>query len=64
MGWRHSVRAHAAVEEYQKRGISVIQSGKYGEDEFYYVDTEPEIGELYEIGNNGKVREPERTYPV
>jgi hypothetical protein len=52
------------VEEYRKKGISVIQSGKYDEDEFYYLDTEPEIGVLYEIGNNGKIREPERIYPV
>jgi methylmalonyl-CoA/ethylmalonyl-CoA epimerase len=51
------------IEEYQKKGISVIQSGKYDEDEFYYLDTEPEIGVLYEIGNNGRIREPERTFP-
>jgi methylmalonyl-CoA/ethylmalonyl-CoA epimerase len=54
----------ATIEEYRKKGISVIQSGKYDEDEFYYLDTEPEVGVLYEIGNNGKIREPERTYPV
>jgi methylmalonyl-CoA/ethylmalonyl-CoA epimerase len=54
----------AAVEEYRKKGISVIQSGKYDEDEFYYLDTESELGILYEIGNNGKIRAPERTYPA
>ncbi len=53
----------AVIEEYRKKGIGVIQSGKYDEDEFYYLDTEPEIGILYEIGNNGKIRAPERTYP-
>jgi methylmalonyl-CoA/ethylmalonyl-CoA epimerase len=54
----------AAVEEYRTKGISVIQSGKYDEDEFYYLDTESELGILYEIGNNGKIRAPERTYPA
>ena len=54
----------ATIEEYRKRGINVIQSGKYDEDEFYYLDTESELGILYEIGNNGKIRAPERTYPV
>ena len=52
------------IEEYRKKGIDVIQSGKYDEDEFYYLDTESELGILYEIGNNGKIRAPERTYPV
>jgi len=53
----------AEVEKYRKKGFNVIQSGKYDEDEFYYLDTEPELGMLYEIGNNGKIREPERIFP-
>ncbi len=53
----------ATIEEYNKKGIGVIQSGKYDEDEFYYLDTETKLGILYEIGNNGQIRAPERTYP-
>ncbi|GAG35466.1 unnamed protein product [marine sediment metagenome] len=53
----------ASIEEYRMKGIEVIQSGKYDEDEFYYLNTEPELGILYEIGNNGKIRAPERIYP-
>jgi len=53
----------ATIAEYRKKGIEVIQSGKYDGDEFYYLDTEPELGVLYEIGNNGEIREPERMYP-
>ena len=53
----------AAVEEYRKKGIEVIQSGKYDGDEFYYLDTEPQLGILYELGNCGDIREPERVYP-
>src|SRR3989304_169304 len=53
----------AAIEQYRKKGSGVIQSGKYDEDEFYYLDTEPELGMLYEIGNNGRIRDPERVCP-
>jgi hypothetical protein len=52
-----------SIEEYRNRGIDVIQSGKYDKDEFYYLNLEPELGILYEIGNNGEIREPERVYP-
>ena len=53
----------AAIEVYRKKGIGVIQSGKYDEDEFYYLDTEPQLGILYELGNCGEIRSPERTIP-
>ena len=48
------------LQEYRKRGIDVIQSGKFDEDEHYYLDTESIFGFVYEIGNNGKIRPPER----
>ena len=48
------------LQEYRKRGIEVLQSGKFDEDEHYYLDTEPIFGFIYEIGNNGKIRPPER----
>jgi 4-hydroxyphenylpyruvate dioxygenase-like putative hemolysin len=53
----------AAIEEYRKKGIEVIQSGKYDEDEFYYLNTEPQLGILYELGNCGEIRSPERMVP-
>jgi hypothetical protein len=53
----------AAIEGYRSKGIDVIQSGKYLKDEFYYLDTVPQLGIIYEIGNNGDVGRPERTYP-
>jgi methylmalonyl-CoA/ethylmalonyl-CoA epimerase len=52
-----------AVEEFKENGIEVIQSGKIDEDEFYYLDTEPILGIVYELGNNGKIRPPEKRYP-
>jgi len=54
----------AALERFRARGISVIQSGKIDADEFYYLDTETALGYVIEVGNNGKIREPERRYPA
>ncbi len=54
----------AALEQFRARGIDVIQSGKIDDDEFYYLDTESELGFIVEVGNNGKIRAPERRYPA
>ena len=53
------------VEEYKKKGVPVIQSGKFGGGEFYYFDTVPMLGILYEISKKGvkKSIEPDRRYP-
>ena len=51
------------LEAYREKGIEVIQSGRYDGDVFYYLDTEPTLGIVYELGNCGQVRAPERRYP-
>jgi len=51
------------LEKFKQKGIEVILSGKFDEDVFYYLDTEPTLGMIYEIGNCGKIRAPERRYP-
>jgi len=51
------------VEKFKQKGIEVIQSGKFDEDIFYYFDTKPTLGILYEIGNCGKIPAPDRRYP-
>ncbi|MBA7632085.1 hypothetical protein ES703_39627 [subsurface metagenome] len=51
------------LEKFKQKGIEVIQSGKFDEDVFYYLNTEPTLGIIYEIGNCGKIRAPERRYP-
>jgi methylmalonyl-CoA/ethylmalonyl-CoA epimerase len=35
--------------EFKKMGIDVLMSGKFGGGEFYYMDTEPILGTIYEI---------------
>jgi len=51
------------VEKFKKKGVGVTVSGKFGEDVFLYLDTEPTLGIIYEIGNCGKIPAPERRYP-
>ncbi len=53
-----------ALARFHAQGIGVIQSGKIDKDEFYYLDTEKLFGYVIEIGNNGKIRAPERRYPA
>lgn len=48
------------LKSYKKKGIDVIQSGRFDDDVFYYLDTEHLIGIVFELGNCGKVRKPER----
>jgi len=52
-----------ALADFAQRGFSVIQSGKFDSDEFYYFDTEEKLGYIIEVGNKGKIRAPERRYP-
>jgi len=56
-------RINGALKEFKEKGIDVIQSGRFGEDVFYYLDTESILGFILEIGNDGKVPPPERCYP-
>jgi methylmalonyl-CoA/ethylmalonyl-CoA epimerase len=67
-GLHHVKLFHAdcakAVAEYERRGYRVIQSGKFDEDEHYYLDTEKDFGYIIELGNAGKIREAERRYPA
>jgi len=66
-GLHHVKLYHAdcakAVADYGRRGYPVIQSGRFDEDEHYYLDTEKDFGYIIELGNAGKIREAERRYP-
>lgn len=44
-------------------GIGVLMSGKFGEGEFYYLDTEPTLGMIYEIFQRKSRPAPEALYP-
>jgi len=44
-------------------GIGVLMSGKFGEGEFYYLDTEPTLGVIYEIFQRKSRPAPEAVYP-
>jgi len=53
-----------AAEDFAARGYPVIQSGRYDEDEHYYLDTEKDFGYVLELGNAGKIRPGIRTFPA
>ena len=52
-----------AVADFARRGYPVIQSGRFDEDEHYYLDTEKDFGYIIELGNGGKIRETDWRYP-
>ncbi len=52
-----------AIEKYRKKGYEVIQSGRIGDDEFYYLESVDKVGVVLEIGNAGEIPPPLRTYP-
>ena len=66
-GLHHVKLCHAdcakAVAHYAARGYPVIQSGKFDEDEHYYLDTEKDFGYVIELGNAGRIPPAQRRYP-
>jgi methylmalonyl-CoA/ethylmalonyl-CoA epimerase len=48
---------------FASRGIGVLMGGKFGEGEFYYLDTEPTLGVIYEIFQRTSRPAPESVYP-
>jgi len=53
----------AVLAAFAARGIGVLMSGKFGEGEFYYLDTEPMLGVVYEIFQRKSRPAPEAVYP-
>jgi methylmalonyl-CoA/ethylmalonyl-CoA epimerase len=41
----------AVLQEYQDRGIGVTQTGQFETDFHYYLNTEPKLDFIYELGN-------------
>jgi hypothetical protein len=53
----------AVLEEFKRRGYDVLQAGWIDEDVHYYLDTERDLGLVYEIGNGGPIGPAPRRYP-
>jgi hypothetical protein len=54
------------VQEYSDKGIGVTQTGQFETDFHYYLDTEPKLDFIYELGNCPKLElTPDKywTYP-
>jgi hypothetical protein len=55
------------VQEYRNKGIGVTQTGQFETDFHYYLDTEPKLDFIYELGNCPKLElTPDKfcTYPL
>lgn len=54
------------IAEFKSMGIGVLMSGRCGKVEFYYMDTEPVLGLVYELvrRDEGGLTNPESVYPA
>ena len=53
-----------AIARMEGQGYRFIQTGWIDDDVHYYLDTDDELGLVYEIGNGGPIGPPPRTYPA
>lgn len=44
-------RIEAVLSDYRSKGIGVMQTGQFDVDTHYYMDTEPKLDFIYELGN-------------
>lgn len=52
------------LESFKKSGVNVLMSGKFGEGAFYYMDSEPVLGIIFEVVKRGGSKiSPEAIYP-
>lgn len=51
------------VDELEAKGMKVMQTGWIDNDVHYYVDSEDKLGLILELGNGGKIGEPDYRYP-
>ena len=42
---------NSVVADYEKRGVSVTQTGQFVADFHFYLDTEPSLDFIFELGN-------------
>lgn len=53
-----------ALDKLKRKGYDVLQTGWIDHDVHYYLDTQDDLGLVYEIGNGGKIGPPDRRYPA
>jgi hypothetical protein len=52
----------AVLQEYRGKGIGVLQTGQFEIDVHYYLNTEPKLDFIYELGNCPKLDLPSDLY--
>ena len=53
-----------ALADFARQGIQPLQQGKYDDDWHVYLDTEARYGVVWELGNQGRIRPPQKRYPA
>ncbi len=51
----HDESTDAVLQEYRDKGIGVLQTGQFDVDFHYYLNTEPKLDFIYELGNCPKL---------
>jgi 4-hydroxyphenylpyruvate dioxygenase-like putative hemolysin len=59
----HTEKMHEVLRTFKEIGITVLMSGKIGNAEFYYMDTESILGLIYEVVSGVGALPIEVTYP-
>ena len=52
----------AVIDDYAAKGIGVLQTGWFDVDVHYYMDTEPKLDFIFELGNCPRLQLPEGSY--
>jgi methylmalonyl-CoA/ethylmalonyl-CoA epimerase len=52
------------LKEYQEKGIEVTQTGQFKEDFHYYLNTEPKLDFVLELGNCPLLNLPKDEFPI
>lgn len=51
------------IETFKRQGVKILQRGMFHDSRYFYFDTEPLIGVIYEIVYRPSEIKPARTYP-
>jgi glyoxalase/bleomycin resistance protein/dioxygenase superfamily protein len=58
----HDDSINAVLQEYRDKGIGVLQTGQFEVDVHYYLNTEPKLDFIFELGNCPKLDLPSDLY--
>jgi methylmalonyl-CoA/ethylmalonyl-CoA epimerase len=60
----HDDQIDTVIEEYRQKGVGVMQTGQFDVDVHYYLNTEPKVDFIWELGNCPLLDLPSEMYSV